>query len=204
MIRRVVVHRMDEAIRGWRNWSREDPLVHPCKWLRPDLMPPAPFLQCEPHLTHGGSGVLADPARIDEEFRKAWLPYFCRSGQREASLEEFNEEVEGWLPVLPEVALPRLTGQMLADVVQRKGATAGGLDGWGWRELKVLPVAWFDELARILAKVEGVGVWPDGLLDAYIAMIPRLTVMLLPMARGLSVFSRSSVVFGLLLVWAPA
>ena len=28
------------------------------------------------------------------------------------------------------------------------------------------------DLARILAKVEDVGVWPDGLLDAYIAMIP--------------------------------
>ena len=51
----VVVHRRDEAIRGWRNWLREDPLVHPYKWLRPDLVPPAPFLQCKPHLTPGGS-----------------------------------------------------------------------------------------------------------------------------------------------------
>ena len=40
------------------------------------------------------------------------------------------------------------------------------LDGWGWRELEVLPVAWFDGLARILAKVEEIGVWPDGLFDA--------------------------------------
>ena len=31
----------------------------------------------------------------------------------------------------------------------------------------------YDELARILTKVEDVGVWPDGLLDAYIAMIPK-------------------------------
>ena len=30
-----VVHRRDDAIRGWRNWVREDPLVHPYKWLRP-------------------------------------------------------------------------------------------------------------------------------------------------------------------------
>ena len=96
-----------------------------------------------------GSGVLADPARIDEEFRKAWLPYFCRSGQRETSLDEFDWEVDGWLPLLPEVHLPRLTGQVLAEVVQRKGATAGSLDGWGWRELKALPVSWYDELARI-------------------------------------------------------
>ena len=124
-------------------------------------------------LTPGGSGVLSDPARIDEEFRKAWLPYFCRSGQRETSLDEFSFEVEGWLPLLPEVHLPWLTGQMLADVVQRKGATAGSLDGWGWKELKALPVSWFDQLARILTLIEDNGVWPDGLLDAYITMIPK-------------------------------
>ena len=158
------MHRRDEAIRVWRSWIREDPLVHPYRWLRPDLVPLAPFLQCKPHLTPGGSGVLADPARIDEEFRKAWLPYFCRSGQRETSLDEFNEEVDGWLPLLPEVQLPRLTGHVLPDVVQRKDATAGSLDGWGWRELKVLPVSWYDGLARILSKVEDIGVWPESLL----------------------------------------
>ena len=32
----IVVQRRDEGIRGWRNWVREDPLVHPYKWLRPD------------------------------------------------------------------------------------------------------------------------------------------------------------------------
>ena len=172
-IHAIVVHRRDEAIRVWRNWIRADPMVHPFWWLLPDLVPPAPFLQCEPRLTPGGSGVLSDPARIDEEFRNAWLPYFCRCGQRETGLEEFAREVDGWLPLLSEVHLTRLTGQMLAYVVQRKSATAGSLDVWGWRELKVLPVAWYDELARILAKVEDFGVWPDGLLDAYTAMIPK-------------------------------
>ena len=39
--------------------------------------------------------------------------------------------------------------------------------------MKVLPVSWFDGLARILTKVEEIEVWPDGLLDAYIAMIPK-------------------------------
>ena len=175
----VVVYRRDEAIRRWRNWVREDPLV-------------------------GGSGVLADPSRIDEEFRKAWLPYFCRPGQREASLEEFALEVDEWLPLLPEVHLPRLTGQVLADdlfqVVRCKGATAGGLDGWGWREFKVLPLSWYDELARILAKVEDLGVWPDGLLDAHVTMIPKTDGDATPLVRGLLVFSRSSIVFRHLLV----
>ena len=172
-IHQVVIHLWDSAIRGWRDWIREDPLVHSYRWLRPDLVPPAPFLQCDPRLTPDGSGVLSVPYRIDAEFRKAWLPYFCRSGQRETSLDEFSFEVDGWLPILPEIHLPRLTGQMLADVVHRKSATAGSLDGWGWRELKALPVSWFDELARILTKVEDFGVWLDGLLDAYITMIPE-------------------------------
>ena len=40
-----------------------------------------------------------------------------------------------------------MTGQVLADVVTREGATTGSLDGWGWRELKVLPFSLFDGLA---------------------------------------------------------
>ena len=39
----VVVDRRDDAIREWRNWIREDPLIHPFLWLRPDLIPPALF-----------------------------------------------------------------------------------------------------------------------------------------------------------------
>ena len=80
-IHEVVVRRRDEAIRGWRNWLREDPMVHPYSWLWQDLVPPAPFLQCKPDLTPDGPGVLADPARIDEEFRKAWLPFFVALGK---------------------------------------------------------------------------------------------------------------------------
>ena len=37
-IHRVFVHRRDDAIRGRRNWQREDPLVHPYKWLWPDVV----------------------------------------------------------------------------------------------------------------------------------------------------------------------
>ena len=69
--------------------------------------------------------------------------------------------------------LPPLTGDVLAEVVQKKKSTAGGLDGWGWKELKALPLPWFDGLARILRLVEETGIWPDGLLDAYVAMIPK-------------------------------
>ena len=59
------------------------------------------------------------------------------------------------------------------EVVRRKKATAGSLDGWMWRELNALPPPWFDGLARILRLVEEQGIWPEGLLDAYIALIPK-------------------------------
>ena len=72
------------------------------------------------------------------------------------------------MPLLPVISLPRLTGEMFAHVVRRQGATAGSTDGWGWRELKVLPVSWYDQLARILSKVEEIGVWPEGLFDGSI------------------------------------
>ena len=38
-VKRVVVSRRDFAIQGWRNWILEDPLVHPYRWLRSDLVP---------------------------------------------------------------------------------------------------------------------------------------------------------------------
>ena len=39
----VEVHRRDDAFRELRNWIREDPLVHPYKCLRPDLVPLRPI-----------------------------------------------------------------------------------------------------------------------------------------------------------------
>ena len=87
------------------------------------------------------------------------------------TVQNFDLARRGGLPL--EVALPRLTGEMLAEVVHREGATAGSLDGWGWREFKALPVSWFDGRARILSKLEDTGVWPEGLLDACVALISK-------------------------------
>ena len=133
--------------------------------MRPDLVPPAPFLQCDPALTLGGSGVLSDPMRIDEEFQKAWLPYFCRSGRRETNLEEFAREVGGWLPVLPEVELPRLSGSSLAEVVRKKKVSL--LVDWTVGVGESLRFCVFRGLMVLLASclvLRIFGVWPDGLV----------------------------------------
>ena len=66
-----------------------------------------------------------------------------------------------------------MTGRDLQEVARAKKATAGGLDGWAWNEIKAFPLPWFSGLAVLLELVETSGIWPQGLLDAYIAMIPK-------------------------------
>ena len=57
-----------------------------------------------------------------------------------------------------------------------KESTAGGLDGWAWNEIKPLPLPWFSGLAILLNVVETTAVWPQGLLDAQNALIPKVDV----------------------------
>ena len=69
--------------------------------------------------------------------------------------------------------LPILTGEELYEVAMAKKSTAGGLDGWALNESKALSLSWFVGLALVLWQIEAAGRWPQGLLDAYIAMIPK-------------------------------
>ena len=64
---------------------------------------------------------------------KLGFPTFVVLGKGRPALEEFTEEVDGWLPLLPEIDMPPLTGDGLVQVVRRKTATAGSLEvGDGW------------------------------------------------------------------------
>ena len=62
----------------WKRWLTEDLSSRPLQWLRSDLVPPAPYLVCDPKQTPGGSGTLVQPSPIDAQFRKAWMPFFRR------------------------------------------------------------------------------------------------------------------------------
>ena len=48
---------------------------------------------------------------------------------------------------------------------------------------RLFPESWFDWLAVVLSRVELDGVWPEGLLDAYITMIPEATVDATPLGQ---------------------
>ena len=77
-----------------------------------------------------------------------------------------------FLPQEPQFDLPRITGRDLQEVAWAKKSTAGWLDGWAWNEIKALPLPWFSGLAILLELVETTGVWPQGLLYVFFAMIP--------------------------------
>ena len=131
-----------------------------------------PFLVIKDPLSQS-SRILVEPHLIDAEFRNAWMPYFCRSGHPAVTPEQFLGFIGHLLPQETYLDLPRITGRDLQEVARAKKATAGGLDGWALNEIKALPLPWFSGLAILLELVETTGTWPQGLLDAYIAMIPK-------------------------------
>ena len=70
----------------------------PYAWLRPDFVPPSPFLVIKDPPTQS-SQIIAEPHLIDAEFRKAWMPYFCRSGHPESFLlSNFLDFIGHFLP----------------------------------------------------------------------------------------------------------
>ena len=142
----------------------------PYSWLQPDYVTPAPFLVGKDS-EQETSRILVEPHLIDAEFRKAW--FFCRSGHPVVTVDQFLSFVHPFLPQEAELDLPPISGKELQEVAWAMKSTAGGLDGWAWNEVKALPLSWFSGLAILLNLVESTGCWPQGLLDVYIAMIPK-------------------------------
>ena len=106
-------------------------------------------------------------------FVKLGSLFFCRSGHPVVTPDQFLNFVGHLLPQEPYLDHPWNTGRDLQVVARAKKSTAGGLDGWVWNEIKTLPLPWFSGLAILLALVETTGIWPQGLLDAYVAVIPE-------------------------------
>ena len=167
-IQRIDVHRREEVIRVWRNWLRGGSSCSSLQVAQTGLGAPAPFLQCDPLSTPRGSRVLADPARIDEEFRKAWLPYYCRSGQGETSLEEFTHEVEvGCLSSRRLLCRGFLGRCLLRLFIVRALLLVVWMAGIGGSSR----LCWLPGLMVLLVSCLRWSI--EGLLDAYLAMIPK-------------------------------
>ena len=115
-------------------------------WLRPDYVPLAPFLVVKDS-EQETYRILVEPHLIDAEFRKAWLPFFCRSGHPVVTVNQFLSFVHPFLPQEAELDLRPVSGKELQEVARAKKSTAGGLDGWACNEIEALPLSWFSGLA---------------------------------------------------------
>ena len=96
-VRQVVISRRDEGIRRWKGWLRGDLVSRPYAWLRPDFVPPSPFLVIKNPPTQF-SQIIVEPHLIDAEFRKAWMPCFCWSVHPQVSAEQFLDFIGHFLP----------------------------------------------------------------------------------------------------------
>ena len=85
-LKQVVVSRRDLGIRKWVHWLREDLSSRPYAWLRPDFVTPSALLVVKDPQT-GSSRISDERHLIDADFRKAWMPFFCRSGHPVVTLD---------------------------------------------------------------------------------------------------------------------
>ena len=138
----VVVSRRETGLRKWTGWLREDLGARPYVRLWLDFDPPPPFLVIKDHLTEA-SRIWVEPHLFGAQFRKAWMPFFCRSGHPVVTTDQFLAFVGHLLPPEPLLDLPRITGRDLREVGKAQKSTARGLDGWAWNEIKALPLPWF-------------------------------------------------------------
>ena len=115
----MFVSRRDDGIRKWTRWLREDLSSRPYVWLRPDFVLPSPFLVVKDPQTLS-SRILVEPHLIDAEFRKAWMPFFCRSGHPVVTPDKFLDFVGHLLPQEPYLDPPRNSGRDLQEVARVK------------------------------------------------------------------------------------
>ena len=169
-LKQVVVSRRDVRVRKWTRWLREDLSSRPYVWLRPDFVPPPPFLRI---LKLSLLGFWLNLILLMLSFARPG--YLFSAGLVIPS----SLLISSWV-LLVIFCLRSLIWIFLGLRVVtyrrwlvRKKSTAGGLDGWAWNEITALPLPCFSGLAILLELVESTGIWPQGLLDAYIATIPK-------------------------------
>ena len=167
----VVVSRRETGFRKWTSCLGEDLGSRPSSWLRPDFAPPSPFFVIKDPQTQS-SRILVKPHLTDAEFRKAWMPFFCRSGHPVVTTDQFLAFVDHLcLRNFLSIFLGLRVGTCRRLLGLKRLLQAVWMGGRGMR--LALPLPGFSGLAALLELVETSGVWPQSLLDAFFAMVPK-------------------------------
>ena len=87
----------------------------------------------------------------------------------ESFLKEFSQEIG---PKRAVAEFQPIDGHRLKAAVLNLSGTFG-LDGWRKEELAMLPVQWWDEMARLFRAIEDGAPWPEGIAQVVVALIPK-------------------------------
>ena len=139
-----------------------------CLTLSPP--PPLPYLVLKNPVAQT-LRILVEPHLIDAEFRKAWMPFLCRSGHLVVTVTQFLAFVGSFFHRRPSLIFHLFLARSLWRLpVLKSLLLVVWMVGPGMR-LKPHPLPWFSGLAIFLKMVEPAGIWPHGLLDVFFAVI---------------------------------
>ena len=173
IVLKVVHHRQTGRLKAWSNWIRRDLTSHPYQWLRPEFVPAAPYLVCKPKTLPMGLGYWSNQLFLMPTFGRHGCLIFVEMGTLLSPLRPFLILLGIIFHRRPFWIFPFLLVRSFLKLPWPRNPLLGVLiAGLGMR-LKLFSLSWFFGLASVLRQIEAAGRWPQGLLDAYIAMIPK-------------------------------
>ncbi|KAJ9448400.1 Retrovirus-related Pol polyprotein from type-2 retrotransposable element R2DM [Diplonema papillatum] len=127
------------------------------------------------YFTNGRDGRLtANLVEVDATVRRKWDPVLrMYAGKKEPEFAPFLREYGDFIAQHP-CQLGPITADRLRSIARKKGVQSScGVDGWRMREVAALPDTILEGFAAVLNEVEETGLWPDGVLDALVTLIPK-------------------------------
>jgi len=160
------VHVKNERVRCWRLNMRRSLKTGgraACRWIAALSQKSAPIAFHD----EINNTVTTSLDEMFEELFKIWTPIFntFRDLGNPPTWEHFKEAFAAYLPQAHQPLLDPLSGDKMAKVAKNISASrAGGLDSWRTREVKALPLLYFNKFASLMSRVEAGAKWPDSFL----------------------------------------
>jgi ribonuclease HI len=174
-LRRSLDRQRAERIKRWKErvnqlWHTRPGAVY--RWLEDDT----PAWGTTPIVNQEGRAC-STPEEVDTEVRRFWVDEVLRKHEGvdgEAAWEGFaGSEFAAHIP-RAEWPVVVWDGSLVRKTLGRMRASASpGSRGVPIAVWKAMPEEWHEWIARLLGLVEEEGQWPEGTLDAYVAMIPK-------------------------------
>ena len=146
------------------------------KKIKGRSMPPLQFLkrdQTGPDGQCKGTWT-ANPSEVDSITRRRWATVF--NGNVACECRTIMAFIFKYLPFIffaPEYKIARIDPQSVMQTILSKNETAGGMDGWTLKDLKVISTKGITWLASMFDHIEDGMPWPDGTHHARAAYMAK-------------------------------